>query len=374
MSRNSLYDMKKIHCFTESQAGGGAEHQMNILAGLLADNGYDVTLVTYAAVPDHYTIPKNVKRVELGQSHNPFITFLRIFWYFLWVKTDCVISYRVACNFRALVPLLFRPWTKVIACERSFTIGKRSGLGKINSKLLYYRANYIVTNCFSQQKYLTELGKRWKNRVSTIINYTELDKCNVTPSNRGDNVIRIGVFANLSPWKNLDGLACAIKELKKKSYRNLEIHWYGNQKGTLGGFNQDYLNAIELIKQKDVQDMFNLHPATNNVPRIMSEMTAICLPSLYEGFSNTISEGICCGKPMLVSDVSDNSLMVHEGENGVLFDPTDTDSMVEAFERFLALDRARMNEMGEKSRKIAEKLFDKVKFVNSYMELIENKK
>lgn len=37
--------MKKIHCFTESQAGGGAEHQMNILAGLLAEKGYDVTLV-----------------------------------------------------------------------------------------------------------------------------------------------------------------------------------------------------------------------------------------------------------------------------------------------------------------------------------------
>ncbi|MDO5340964.1 MAG: glycosyltransferase [Bacteroidia bacterium] len=363
--------MKKIHCFTESQAGGGAEHQMNILAGLLAENGYDVTLVTYADVPDHYAIPKNVKRVELGHGHNPLITFLRIFWYFLWVKTDCVISYRVACNARVLIPLLFRPWTKVIACERSFTIGKSSLYGKIACNVLYYRANHIVTNCFSQQKYLTELGKRWKNKVLTIINYTELDKCNISSSYRDDNMIKVGVFANLSPWKNLDGLACAIKELKKKNYRNLEIHWYGNQKVALGSFSQDYLNAIESIKQKDVQDIFKLHPATKDVLGIMSEMTAICLPSLYEGFSNTISEGICCGKPMLVSDVSDNSLMVHEGENGFLFDPNDINSIVEAFEKFLALEKDQMEEMGKKSRVIAEQLFDKDSFIKSYMSLIE---
>ena len=49
--------MKRITCFTESLGGGGAEHQMVILAGFLAEDGYDVTLVTYASIPDHYDIP-----------------------------------------------------------------------------------------------------------------------------------------------------------------------------------------------------------------------------------------------------------------------------------------------------------------------------
>jgi hypothetical protein len=57
--------MKRITCFTESLGGGGAEHQMVILAGMLAEKGYDVTIVTYASIPDHYDTPKGVKRVDI---------------------------------------------------------------------------------------------------------------------------------------------------------------------------------------------------------------------------------------------------------------------------------------------------------------------
>lgn len=76
---------------------------------------------------------------------------------------------------------------------------------------------------------------------------------------------------------------------------------------------------------------------------------------------------------MLVSDVSDNSLMVHEGEFGFLFDPNKTDSIVSAFEKFLTLDRTQIEEMGKRSREIAEKLFDKNEFIESYVNLIEKK-
>jgi glycosyltransferase involved in cell wall biosynthesis len=95
------------------------------------------------------------------------------------------------------------------------------------------------------------------------------------------------------------------------------------------------------------------------------------LPSLFEGFSNSIAEGICCGKPMLVSDVSDNRIMVHDHENGFLFDPNDVDSIVDAFIRFFSLDTSEMTMMGHKSREIAESLFDKEAFIESYINLIE---
>ena len=363
--------MKKIHCFTESQAGGGAEHQMNILAGLLAENGYDVTLVTYANLPDHYAAPKNVKRVELGHGHNQLMTFLKTFWYFLWVKTDCVISYRVACNARVLVPLLFRPWTKVIACERNLTVEEPTKCGKFVRDFLYYRADAIIPNSFSQEKYLKSLNKSWKNKVKTIINYTEVDKFALASIPCEDMVCRICVFARFSKQKNPLGLVSAIKILKEKSLKPFELHWYGAQNGNVNGYNQEYLAVKETVEDNGIGDVFIIHPATKDVQGEMCKYEAVCLPSFYEGFSNSVSEGICCGKPMLVSDVSDNSLMVHEGENGFLFDPTDTDSMVEAFERFLALDRARMDEMGRNSRKIAEKLFDMNAFVESYVNLIE---
>lgn len=365
--------MKKIHCFTESQAGGGAEHQMNILVGLLAEKGYDVTLVTYADVPDHYTLPNHVKRIRLGSGHNPVKAFFKIFWYFLWIKTDCVISYRESCNARVLVPLLFRPWTKILVGERNMTIGNPTIYGKLVCNFLYYRANAIVPNSFSQERYLKSLNKSWKSRVKTIINYTEVDKYDTILMPVESEVIKFGVFARFSKQKNPLGLINAIKVLKEKTKKPFELHWYGTQNGNINGYNLDYLNVKKAIQELLLEDVVFLHPATKDVLGEMCKYHAICLPSFFEGFSNSISEGICCGKPMLVSDVSDNSLMVHEGENGFLFDPNKTDSIVSAFEKFLALDRTQIEEMGKRSREIAEKLFDKNVFIESYVNLIEKK-
>lgn len=74
---------------------------------------------------------------------------------------------------------------------------------------------------------------------------------------------------------------------------------------------------------------------------------------------------------MLVSDVSDNSRMVKDGINGFLFNPLDESSMVEAFIKFFTLKFEDRKKMSEESRKIAETLFDKARFIDSYISLIE---
>ena len=104
----------------------------------------------------------------------------------------------------------------------------------------------------------------------------------------------------------------------------------------------------------------------------LRKFDAMCLPSLVEGFSNSISEYICCGKPVICSDVADNSLMVHDGKNGFLFDPTNIDEMVDVVLKFFNLPTEERNMMCIQSRKIAEELFDKESFVQKYIKLIES--
>ena len=58
--------MKRITCFTSNLTGGGAEHQLTILSNLLAEKGYDVTIVTYNNIPDHYVLDKRIKRILLN--------------------------------------------------------------------------------------------------------------------------------------------------------------------------------------------------------------------------------------------------------------------------------------------------------------------
>ena len=135
--------------------------------------------------------------------------------------------------------------------------------------------------------------------------------------------------------------------------------------------NVDYTIFDDLVKQNNLQDVLTLNDHTKNVSGLIPRFDALCLPSLAEGFSNSISEYICCGKPVLCSDVADNGIMVKNGENGFLFDPTNIDDMVNAFVKFFNLTQQEREKMGEKSRERAEQLFNKERFVESYIELIE---
>ena len=120
-----------------------------------------------------------------------------------------------------------------------------------------------------------------------------------------------------------------------------------------------------------LNEYITIHEPTKNVAQLIPSFDAMCLPSLYEGFSNSISEYICCGRPVICSDVSDNSIMVHEGENGFLFNPLDVEDIVRAFSSYFSSSKEKRLLMGQKSREIAEQLFDKELFINEYIKLIE---
>lgn len=369
--------MKKVICFTESLAGGGAEHQMAILSGFLAGKGYSVELVTYASIPDHYETPTGVKRLDIGEtvvkrkSVKAFIKALKVFFYFLNVNTDCVISYRQRANFRVLWPLLFRSRRiKVICSERNITV-RTNLVERLLFGFLYKRADYIVPNSETQRQYIARVKPSLKSKLHTIHNYTDLEHFAVSRMPEDMKIVKVAIFSRYSEQKNPNGFAIAMKRLKKLSKVRFEVHWYGEQSGNIDGHNEAYLRIKRKVDDMDLDDVFKLYPAVLNPADYMDRYHAVCLPSLYEGFSNSVAEGICCGKPMLVSDVSDNYVMVHDGENGFLFNPQSCESICAAFQHFFELSYNEMLNMGNLSRQIAEKLFDKNHFIQQYLDLVD---
>lgn len=370
--------MKRVICFTESLAGGGAEHQMAILAGLLAEKGYCVELVTYASIPDHYETPAGVMRLDVGATKvkrkklKAFIKALKVFHYFLWVKADCVISYRQRANFRVLWPLLFRSCRfKVICSERNLTVSP-SLVEKILFRFLYKRADYIVPNSETQRLYISRLKPYLIPKLHTIHNYTDIEQFSTCSMPDDMKILKVAIFSRYSNQKNPMGFATAMKKLKSLSKQKFEVHWYGVQTGGINGFNEAYLRIKKKVEELEIEEVLKLYPAVKNPAEYMGTYHAVCLPSLHEGFSNSVAEGICCGKPMLVSDVSDNPVMVHEEVNGFLFNPKDEDSICNAFLKFFKLSKEEMVRMSKQSHEIAEKLFDKDYFIQQYVDLIEN--
>lgn len=365
--------MKKIVCFINCISNGGAEIQLASLANMLSERGYEVSLVTYGDAKDLQVVSPKVKRIRLAEGRSNVTKFLSIFWYFLTTKANCVISYCQRNNFFALIPLIFRSRrsVKVIAGERNITAGAPDFYEKILFKFLYKRADFVVPNSHTQRNYILKQHPEWINKVITIINYTDLDRFSVQP-HTFDGIMKIGVFCRFDPQKNTVRFAEVVRQLKNKSSVPFIIDWYGLKTFKDNQPNEGFLELNHIVEKDNIGDCLILKDHVLDVTSKMKEYDALSLPSLYEGFSNSIAEGISCGKPMLVSDVSDNYLMVKDGENGYLFNPLNIEEMVQKFLMFFSLTDAERQEMGRKSRNNAESLFNKEIFIDSYVKLIES--
>lgn len=370
--------MKHIICFTESLGGGGAEHQMVLLAGMLAEKRYNVSIVTYASLPDHYDTPKGVERIDIGYTKvrwkwlQAIIKAFKVFHFFIWTKADCIISYRECANLRLLPPLFFRSRRiKVICSDRNLSV-KLTFTHRLLLNILYDRADFVIPNSNAEMSFILRNKPQLESKLRTIHNYTDLKQFSPSSIPADTTIIKIAIFSRYSSQKNPLGFAEAMCQLKQKSSHRYEVHWYGTQTGVNKGYNNEYLCLKSKIDNLDISDVLKLYPSVKNPAPLMEKYHAVCLPSLFEGFSNSIAEGICSGKPMLVSNVSDNPIMVHEGENGFLFNPQDGESICSAFIRFFEKTQGEMCQMAEASRRIAEQLFDKDAFIQKYIDLIES--
>lgn len=361
--------MKSIVFFIASLSSGGAEHQLSILANLLCSRGYNVRIVTYGTSEDHYHLDPRVQRERL--KGNSLVRFWNIFHYFCTVKTDIVFGFGVRDNFLMLLPLLFRNGIKVIVGERNITTSIAPFYERYCHRLLYRKADFVVANSYTQSDYLRQNYSYLENKVLTITNYTDIKSYQYIPRKEDGKTVRIGIFSRFVAQKNFSLFIDAVSEITRRRTRPFVVHWYGSTTFSNSGQREYFDSCINKIKKNRLENILVVHDKTKDVASLIPTFDALCLPSLKEGFSNSISEYICCGRPVLCSDVSDNHIMVQNDYNGYLFDPTSLDSIVEAFLKFFSLSDDHINKMCYDSRIKAENLFDEEKFIESYLNILE---
>lgn len=365
--------MKRITFFILSLASGGAEHQLCILANLLQEKGYKVSITTFGEADDHYRLDPTIERVVLGKGLSKWRKLVIIFKHFKNLDSDVVIGFGARYNCFMLFPLLFNKKRILkIAGERCAWFGRYPWYESVNLKFLYKTADYIVPNSYAQTQQILRVRPEYTPKTITITNYTDTSKYQVAqlPNNE---IIRIGIFCRYEKQKNFHRFIEVIKQLKDEGYTAFHVDWYGDLHLRNPILQQYIEDGKALIKQYKVGDLITLNDKTKKVDELLPTFDVLCLPSLFEGFSNSISEYICCGRPVLCSDVADNSVMVRNCENGYLFNPLDVYSMVNAFKNFFALSIEERKHKAARSREIAEELFKKEKFVESYINLIESK-
>lgn len=360
---------KKILCLLPSLGTGGAERQMVALIKLMNEKEITPTVLTYYSSKTDYDKNIIVNRISINEK-SLLKRYVKIIRNALNEKPYVILSFGGVPNMVSiLVSLLTLCKIKTVVSERN-TSQDFDFQTKFRFNL--YRLAYkIIPNSISQTDFINKNAPFLSNKIKTITNYTDINIFNFEKKIR-EKKFKIGIFARYHSQKNILLFLEVVSELNKKGH-NVEFHWFGHKFLDLNNqatkHSAYYLKCEEKRKQMKLNNVF-LNSFVFNVVEEFSKFDAICLPSIYEGFSNTLSEAISCGKPLLVSNVCDNIYFAKEGVNGFLFSPFSKKEMLEAIENMLKLDNDELNDFQLNSRKIAENLFSKERFINEYLEVL----
>ncbi len=352
----------KILCFINSLSSGGAERQLVGLASMLSKDGHQVEVCTYKTVNFYAEdLKRNNVRYSSLNTNNVCNRLIGTIKMIRIIKPDYVIAYLEQPSTLCCVAKIFCNF-KLIVSERNTT----QTLSR-NTRLrfwLYRYTDWIVPNSFSQEAFLKEHYPQYTNKIKTITNYTDLEKF-VPASTQPNNAIpRIIVAARVTPQKNIPIFAKALSLLKERNVQ-FRVDWYGNP------LNKDYYDLCQnSIIENGVSDVLGLHPSTSDIISEYQRSDAFCLPSKYEGYPNVVCEAMCCGLPILCSNVCDNPMIVTDRVAGFLFNPNDPEDIANQLYKFLSMQVLERQRMGNKGRMIAEQLFSKETFMRKYYEIL----
>lgn len=355
--------MKRILCFIDSLASGGAQRQLVGLAALLQKNGYKVKVITYYDLPFYLPFLKeNQVDYELVYCKRGLFSRLKnIHKSIKSFSPNIVISYLDTPNIIACILKICRPKWKLIVSERNTTqtLSKRDKV----KFFLYKYADCIVPNSYSQGDFISINYPHLKEKCTVITNFVDTKAFCPVEKKEDGGVTRIIGIGRVIHQKNIPVLIKALKIVREKGY-DVRVDWYGNQFDS-------YDECMSLISRYNLHHYFEFHKPFNPIWDKYLESDIFVLPSLYEGFPNVLCEAMSCGLISITSDVCDNGHIIMDGVNGFLFPSNDANRLAECILKVIGLSKWQQKAISEACRSRATKLFSEEVFIKKYISLIE---
>lgn len=358
--------VKRILLITESLGPGGAERQLCGLAATLTEAGYECRVVTY--IENQYFQPY----LEEHEVDYQFASFLankltrvhRLVKVLKDYKPDVVISYLTHVNVVACIARIFYR-CKLIVSERSSNISY-SFADRVHF-FLYQLADYVVPNSNSQARFIASHCPSLSGRIVPIVNFVNSDVFVPAVEKRSSDVLKVLTIARYDESKNLLTYLEAIK-MAKDLNMPLQFEWHGSNTTDRVYYDKVKFRAHEL----GIEDLISFHSLSTDVVTLYQSANVFCLPSIYEGYPNTIVEAMSCGLPVICSGVYDNPSIIEDGVNGFLFNPQDPLSILGALEKMSELSNELKRTMGAENRTKSITQNSSAVFVSRYIQLIES--
>jgi len=177
-------------------------------------------------------------------------------------------------------------------------------------------AKGVFVNCQGLADHLNVDWKLSRKRIHVCHNGYELQEFNPLgrrrPEGLADASIVIGTVALLRPEKNIGMLIEAFAALHRIDNRaRLLIVGSGPQKTEL----------VQKAEELELTDACVFQPTVSEPADWMRAIDIFVLPSVSEGFSNSLLEAMACGCCPVASRVGGTPELVNNGERGILFEP-----------------------------------------------------
>ena len=355
----------KIICLARSLDTGGAERQLTGLAAMLKDDGHDVTMVTYhdGAFFDDLLYEHGVRHIQVRKRATTLALDIRLASLIKKEGAELVIAFSSSAGRKACGAKLFYRDFRLIVSERN--ANPKLNIFDGYRMLVWGFAEKIISNSYAQEAILKKHFPRRGARVSTIVNFVDTATFSPMEQDVHERFV-LATTARICKRKNIHGYIRAVQIAAARGYRPLVL-WYGVKRDS------KYLRkCMAMIQEAGLEGDFKILPAEKNVKEIYRRCDAFCLPSFYEGTSNSLTEALACARPAICSNVSDNPLYVRESETGILFDPRDPESIADAICRMMDLSPEERMAYGLKGSELVRKALDPEVFHAKYRALIED--
>ena len=367
----------RIACLIDSLGSGGAERQLTELAIGLREIGHEVSVCYYHSEAPYNSFYDsvlenngiNLVKMQLNSIFSKVINIRR------WLKSykpDIVQAYLTGPSAIAVLTGIGQRNWKVVVSERSNTAFIQRG--NLRSKAIaqiYRGADWIIANSHSNLANLLRYLPVLKRKSSVIWNGVDIEKFNVFQDKNINGTFHFICVASMGSNKNAVLLVEALDILKKNSKKSFDFLWVGRCSKNNPDHVNNMRNTLHRIEKLGLQSVFFFIGEIENIENEYKKADALVLVSLSEGLPNVICEGMASGLPVVASTVADNSMIIKEGENGFLCDPTDVNSIANALSACLSLDEDKLRKMGKNSRHKAEAELSRGKFIDKYEKLYE---
>jgi glycosyltransferase involved in cell wall biosynthesis/ElaB/YqjD/DUF883 family membrane-anchored ribosome-binding protein len=356
-----------IGCDTFPPDINGAARFAERLAGGLARHGHDVHIITAAYDKNYGTFIENhdgspmtvhrIKSYKLMQHET-----LRFVWPFtLKRKTDRILDALQPDAVHMQSHLIMGRYLSKSAKQRGirllatnhimpenlikYSVIIPTWLEKPMMKLAWKdaghilkRANFITTPTRRAAE-LLEAAAGVKDVLAISCGIDASRFANATPTS--NKVPRVLFLGRLDYEKHIHNLLKAVAKLPASLGVQVEIVGNGGERENLKAL------AAELGISGQVD--FKGHITEEELPRAYERATVFAMPSIAELQSIATMEAMASGRPVIAANAMALPHLVHNGDNGYLFEPDDVDDFAAKLRLVLTADQAELDRLSENS-------------------------